>query len=141
VYCFLMVDYGRGVLVAHEEEAHHISHQLMTNFRLHARTTHEILRKAKNSRETLSRRAGNHRWASKAIAPVTEHGTLFTCSPPDPPGQRYKKKAKKINYWLVGRLYDEHREVFVCLQDTVANESVREIAFKMALSDGNDGSI
>lgn len=62
---------------------------------------------------------------------VKEHGILFTCIIP-----QHSENSKKqppplsLTYWVIGRLFPDEKEMYVCFQESVPQTAV-EMAFKL----------
>ncbi|CAG7823708.1 unnamed protein product [Allacma fusca] len=132
IYDFVQVEHGRGVLISTDENENCAYAEILRNFRRHAIFTHEILHKAANSRRKLGNREGDWKWVSKALTPISEHGSLFECQVHENVGGKKKKKWRKLSYWVIGRLYEDQKEIYICLQDTLEHHNVLELAFKIA---------
>ncbi|XP_038055337.1 protein inturned-like isoform X2 [Patiria miniata] len=65
---------------------------------------------------------------------VREYGVMFKCQPEN---WQEKKTPPSINYWVVGRLFEEPspRECYVCYHES-ATQNVIELAFKLAFGAG-----
>lgn len=73
------------------------------------------------------------KWVSTFLAPISEHGTLFSCDIKEPKGNSKKKtKTRLIDYWVVGRIYPDDRELYICFQDELGVPNLLETAFKLA---------
>ncbi|XP_022079495.1 protein inturned-like isoform X2 [Acanthaster planci] len=66
---------------------------------------------------------------------VREYGVMFKCQPEN--WQEQKKTPPSINYWVVGRLFEEPhpRECYVCYHES-ATQNVIELAFKLSYGAG-----
>lgn len=73
------------------------------------------------------------KWVSKSLAPISEHGILFNCDVVDP-RDVHKKKPRliQLSYWVIGRMYSNQRELYVCYQDSSMSQNLVEIAFRLA---------
>jgi len=81
----------------------------------------------------FSQQDGDKKWVSKALAPISEHGILFNCDVVDPRDAHKKKpRLRQVSYWVIGRIYPNQREVYVCFQDSSVAQNLLEIAFKLA---------
>jgi hypothetical protein len=105
------------------------------NFRQSATVIHHILHKAANARNRLEERGYDKKWVSRALAPISEHGVLFNCQVTEPRDLHKKKPRKReVNYWVVGRIYPEEREIYICYEDGPMSQNLIEVAYKIALN-------
>ncbi|ODN01367.1 Protein inturned [Orchesella cincta] len=134
LFDYIQVEFGRGVLLSTQDFQGGWADIVRHNFHQSATVIHQILHKAANARQRLEERGNDKKWVSRALAPISEHGILFNCQLTDPRDLNKKKPRKRdVYYWVVGRIYPDEREIFVCYEDGPMSQNLIEIAYKIAL--------